>query len=322
MAKYDTSALDKRMKEIDDPWYTPGDTQLDTAGLSVGSEYRPKMVDDGFDVPLATSERYKDNWANSATLDPEVISSLAEIPKEKLTEDEKAILKHVEDKNPSFKFNIPGYKVTAQWIKGGWVCKAESTEGEDTLSVRFGDVPKDDRERVMTRATKHFAPKKLWRELTPGELQQVARYASYGTLASVLQAATIYCQFALDDINYGIDDSATLQYSLDKYADLLDEAAWCVFQYSKIDLREEDLDDIATILAGRPATINNLFAAYDIFKRQKSQELLHNKKLFNSEPEPEPEPTYADFDSLSDAEIKELRNASLRERVNQRKQGY
>lgn len=300
--KTDISALQKRMKELDDPWFIPGETQLDTTGLS--PQYRPRIVEeDSFNVPLADSERYRENWARDAVLNPEVLSSLAEVSN--LTEDEKAVLKHYGDKNPSFTFHCGDWKVQAKYDRGAWNCLAANEETGERKKFTLGGHDKHDKDGVMSHCSRYLIPKLPWRKLTESELLAVARMAP----GSPESAIYTYINFALPDIDEDVSANP-------KYQKLCDEIIWFVVENHYPEFDESARAFMQERLGTRPLTWHMAKELFAMYREQKFENTRRPSLLFNPasfEPEPEtPESIADELENLPDSAIADLRQRTLR----------
>ena len=303
--KQDNSALNSRMKQLDDPWFTPGDTHLDTSGLN--PQYRPVTIEQNdFDVPLAGSEKYRDSWARDAVLNPEILSTLAET--QNLTEDEQAVLKHYGNKNPSITFYVNGFKVHAKWDKNTWNCSAIEEETGTQQRFKLGGHSNDDRDAVMGHCARYLVPAKPWRELTSGELDVISRMASAGVLSELIKAAEQYCFWALDRYS----DDPDFNPIDERFEPLYSESAWYVFIQSHVDLDDSAVEWMRSKLGDRAPTINALFAVYELWQRE--QQRMNRGLLFNPpEPEPEtPESVQESLESLSDSALADLRTRTIK----------
>jgi hypothetical protein len=298
----DYTAIQERMKQLDDPWYTHGETHLDLSGCAT---YRPTTIeqDDGFHVPLADQNHHgsREGWAKQAVLDPEIIQTLANTPNR--TADEDALLQHYQD--PAFSFHTSGYKVSAKWDKGTWLCVAVNEETDERNSFKLGGHTKTDKEAVMTHATRYLVPKKPWRELTEEELIVVSRMASGGNLRAMESAVWTYLNYALP----GIDRDVSLEKA---YQPLCDSICWFVFRHAHIGIDDEAEDWMRDRLGDRAVTINSLCGVYELWQHERNK---HSRSLLFNPPEPEPETPESvqeSLDNLSDEELADLRQQTIR----------
>jgi hypothetical protein len=299
--KVDQSALDNRMKQLDDPWYTPGDTHLDTSGLS--PEYKPKVIEeDNFDVPLVNQRsQSKSGMLHSALLNnPDILEELAS--KKGITPEENDVIKAY-DRNPSFTFHTNGFQVTARWDKNTWACVAVSEEDDSRQLFKLGGHTRFDKDAVMSHANKYLVPKTPWRELSESELLTVARMAP----GSPESAIYTYINLALPDIDEDISANP-------KYQDLCDEIIWFVLENHYPEFDEVARDFMVQKLGRRPLTWNmgkDLFAMYKehAFESKRRPSLLFNPM---AEPEETPESIQDGLDNLSDEALASLRTRTIK----------
>lgn len=302
--KLDRSALDNRMKQLDDPWYTPGDTCLDTSGLS--PEYKPKTVEDtSFDVPLVNGvAQSRAAQLHSAMLaDPDILKELAAGNR---TEEENELISQYGDS--AFTFYTNGYKVSAKWKRNTWDCFAINEDNGDRTSFKLGGRMRFDKDGVMGAATRYLVPKEPWRKLTAHEEKLISYIAAEGTAAAIQTAADTYCGYALDIYD---EDDRSDKMSDPRFMQLLEEATWFAFIQGRIDLDDEDIQWMSDKLQGRTATVNSLFACYELLDKSKSK--ISRGKLFNPDPEPvDVKQMVASFDEMSNADLAKAYNSARR----------
>jgi hypothetical protein len=310
----DYSKVTERLKQLEDPW---AETLLDPKTLDTSGcpSYRPTTIekDDGFNVPLSGYEPYrKDFRTDTASLNPEIISTLAATPN--LTEDEQELVKQYS--NPAFTFYTPGYKVHAQWTKSGWLIGAEDEQTGERKFFRLGDVGKLEHEKVLTSSARYLTPKVAWRPLTENERDLIARMTAGATtldetklLNLLIQAAEKYCTLALEGhfVDGEFDDDITAP----QFRPLLNEASWFVIEQSFLDLDSAGIEWMKHRLGDRPPTINALYECYRLLQAERKKQ--ERSLLFNPpEPEPDtPEAIQENLESLSDEQITDLRTRTI-----------
>ena len=294
--------LVKRM--ADDPWFA--DANLDLSGMPQYLQPSIQPEADPFEQvpqpkPLTAREREKIAASDPLTVQ-ECVDDLA--TSGHWSPDEKQAVLAKFSPAPKRPFYVGNqWKCSAEYLPGsGWQVRAEHSEDGTLQAFKVPGIRRDDFDSVVERSISYLAAvshnKKPYRDLTPGELDDVARLASGGDIGSMFQAGERYIAYALAD--YANDDEFNLNDCRNdtRFTPLWDSACWFVFLQGRPDVTEDGQRYIEQLLEGRTVTINSLWNAYETWLADKAKG--STGRLFNREPEPEPE---VNLDALSDDEI-------------------
>jgi hypothetical protein len=293
----DYSQIADKLKGLNDPFLTG----LDPKQVDFGPSFTPSTpdIDRDFDVPLSGYEAGR-TIARRSVLDDETIETLAATPN--LTADEQELVNRYS--NSEFTFGVPGVSVHAKWHKNTWLCTATDEETDEKQSFKLGGLDKFDRDSVMTGCARYLKPRALWKELTEDELITVSRIASGGDMRAMENAVMTYLNYALPGIDRDVSQEKA-------YQPLADQICWFCFRHGHVDIDDGAEQWMRHQLADRPATIQRLYAVYEMWKDEKQKR--NRSALFNPPVEQDdPQTIQEQLDDLSDSQIENLRMQTMR----------